>query len=90
MFQVDLLSNIRSLNTVFTAPGICHTSYVDCLLEKWCISLAFIIRILPDSFCSFGFHYKNKKNTFKEIQQWTIEHDIKMIQRKTAKCEASA
>jgi len=28
MFQTDLLSVIRSLDTVFTAIGICHTSYV--------------------------------------------------------------
>jgi hypothetical protein len=27
-FRTDLLSIIRSLNTVFTATGICHTSYV--------------------------------------------------------------
>jgi len=26
MFRTDLLSIIRSLNTVFTATGICHTS----------------------------------------------------------------
>jgi hypothetical protein len=32
MFRTDLLSIIRSLNTVFTATGICHTSYFDCLL----------------------------------------------------------
>jgi len=32
MFRTDLLSIIRSLNTVFTAVGICHTIYVDCLL----------------------------------------------------------
>jgi hypothetical protein len=32
MFRTDLLSIIRSLNTVSTANGICHTSYVDCLL----------------------------------------------------------
>jgi len=32
MFRRDLLSIIRSHNTVFTAVGICHTSYVDCLL----------------------------------------------------------
>ena len=31
MFRTDLLSIIRSLNTVFTAIGICHTSYVYCL-----------------------------------------------------------
>jgi hypothetical protein len=27
-FRTDLLLIIRSLNTVFTAIGICHTSYV--------------------------------------------------------------
>ena len=27
---------IRSLHTVFTATGICHTSYVDCLLPAIC------------------------------------------------------
>jgi len=32
MFQIDLLSIIRSLNTVYMAIRICHTSYVDCLL----------------------------------------------------------
>ena len=30
MFQTDLLSIIRSLNTVYKAIGICHASYVDC------------------------------------------------------------
>jgi len=34
MFRIDLLSIIGSLNTVFTAIGICHTSYVDCLLAR--------------------------------------------------------
>jgi hypothetical protein len=34
MFRTDLLSIIRSLITVFTAIGICHTSYVDCLLAR--------------------------------------------------------
>jgi len=29
MFRTDLLSIIRSLNTVFTAIGICHTSYTS-------------------------------------------------------------
>jgi hypothetical protein len=32
MFRTDLLSIIRSLNTVYTAIGVCHTSYADCLL----------------------------------------------------------
>jgi hypothetical protein len=31
MFRTDLLSIIRSLNTVFTESGICHTSCVACL-----------------------------------------------------------
>jgi len=29
MFRKDLLSIIRSFNTVYTTIGICHTSYVD-------------------------------------------------------------
>jgi hypothetical protein len=32
MFRTDLLSIIRSLSTVYKAIGICHDSYVDCLL----------------------------------------------------------
>jgi hypothetical protein len=28
MFRMDLLPVIRSLNTIFIAIGICHTSYV--------------------------------------------------------------
>jgi len=32
MFWTALLSIIRSLNIVYTAMGICHASYVDCLL----------------------------------------------------------
>ena len=34
MFQTDLLSIIRSLNTVYTAIGICYASYGDCLLVR--------------------------------------------------------
>jgi hypothetical protein len=30
MFWTDLLSIIRSLNSVYAAVGICHASYVDC------------------------------------------------------------
>jgi len=33
-FQTDLLSVIRSVNTVFTAIHICHTSYIACLLAR--------------------------------------------------------
>jgi hypothetical protein len=39
MFQTDLLSIIRSLNTVYTAIGICHASYVDCLLASSILTL---------------------------------------------------
>jgi hypothetical protein len=34
MFQTDLLSIFRSLNTVYAAISICHASYVDCLLAR--------------------------------------------------------
>jgi len=34
MFRTDLLTIIRSLNTVNTTIGICHTSYVDRLLAR--------------------------------------------------------
>jgi hypothetical protein len=34
IFRKDLPSIIRSLNTVYTAIGIFHTSYVDCLLAR--------------------------------------------------------
>jgi len=34
IFRSDLLSIIRSLNTVYTATGICHASYVGCLLAR--------------------------------------------------------
>jgi len=34
MFRTDLLSIIRSLNTVYTAIGIYHANYVGCLLAR--------------------------------------------------------
>jgi hypothetical protein len=34
MFRADLLSTIRSLTTVLTSIGICHTCYVACLLIR--------------------------------------------------------
>jgi len=50
MFRTDLLCVIRSLNAVFTAIGICYTSYVNCLLVRagW-ISMSFILTSLADS-----------------------------------------
>jgi len=49
VFRTDLLSIIRSHNIVFTAVGIGHTSYVDCLLAKsgWnSVSLSVACRVL--------------------------------------------
>jgi len=34
MFWTDLLSIIRSLDTVYTVIGICYATYVDCLLAR--------------------------------------------------------
>jgi len=34
MFRADLLLIIGSLNTVLKKIGICHTSYVACLLTR--------------------------------------------------------
>jgi hypothetical protein len=34
MFATDLLSIIRSLNSLYTAIGIYHASYVDSLLAR--------------------------------------------------------
>ena len=48
MFQTDLPSIFRSLNTVYTATGICYSSYVDCLLARSgrnCSILTFTLRI---------------------------------------------
>ena len=46
MFQTDLLPTIRSLDTVYTATGICHNGYADCLLARsgWTI-----LTLLADS-----------------------------------------
>jgi len=41
MFRTDLLSNVRSLNSVFTATGICHIGSVYCLLVRSGSSLAY-------------------------------------------------
>jgi len=41
MFRTDLLSVIRSFKTVYTAIGICHANYVDCLLARseWTVNI---------------------------------------------------
>ena len=51
MFRTDLLSIIRSLDTVFTATGICHTIYVDCLLAKSANSSAVNITSMTNNNC---------------------------------------
>ena len=49
-FRTDLLSIIRSFITAFTATGICHTSFVDCL-SPFFFFISFIL-FLPPSFHS--------------------------------------
>ena len=63
MFRADLLSIIWSPNTVFTAIGICHTGYVDCLLARsgwnswwWTVTLPETCTVL----------YQNK------VEKWRI------------------
>jgi hypothetical protein len=43
MFRTDLLSIIRSRDIEFTAIGICHIIYVDCLLP---IAANTVLRLL--------------------------------------------
>jgi hypothetical protein len=56
MFRTDLLSIIRSLNTVFTAIGFCNVNYVDCLLARsgWNWDLAVFLCIFFVLYCHFG------------------------------------
>jgi len=56
MFWTGLLFIVRSLNTVFTEIGICHTSYVDCLLawSGWSsilTTLAVNITTMTNAYC---------------------------------------
>jgi hypothetical protein len=53
MFRTDLLSIIRSLNTVYTAIGICHTGYVDCLLpgSSWPCEQTVDINSMTNTYC---------------------------------------
>jgi hypothetical protein len=53
MFRTDLLSINRSLNTGYTTIGICHASYVDCLLARsvwdswwWTVDLSETCKVL--------------------------------------------
>jgi len=52
MFWTDLLSIIRSFNTVYTAIGICHASYIHCLLTRsGRTSLAVNITSMTNTYC---------------------------------------
>jgi len=44
MFQIDLLYIIRSFNTVITAIGMFHTSYVACLQTVYTVNT--VLRLL--------------------------------------------
>ena len=49
MFRTDLLSIIRSLNTVYMTTGICHASSVDFLLVRSGWNCSSIVTSLADS-----------------------------------------
>ena len=49
MFLTDILSIIRSLNTIYKAIGICHTSYIDCLLARSGWNCSFILTSLANN-----------------------------------------
>jgi len=52
MFRTGLLSIIRSLNTVYTAIGICHASYVDSLLARSGCSIQLVnITSMKNTYC---------------------------------------
>ena len=61
MFRTDLLSIIRSLNTVFTVIRICHTSYVDCLIVRSGWNIKKVILYVEIVVCWFLFWVKKKK-----------------------------
>jgi hypothetical protein len=64
VLRTDLMSIIRSLNTVFTTTGICHTSYAGCLLTKsgWNCSILTLLAVLYHiklrNVHIVGFYYK--------------------------------
>ena len=67
MFRIDLLSIIRSLNSVFRAIGICHTSYVDRLLARSGWNCSSILTSLADS----QHNYRRMTNT--HCSEYTIK-----------------
>ena len=76
MFRIDILSIIRSFNTVFTAKGICHASYVGCLLARLGCN---ILTSLPDSreivyVVELLNYYTNHYTYIKFIKFYTLKH----------------
>ena len=91
MFQTDLLSIIRSLDTVFTAIGICRTVYVDSLLVRlgWnSVCSIFIGRYLPtkmkETECSKMSAYKIQ--TPGNYPEESIQHSEHGKSLKSRKC----
>jgi hypothetical protein len=87
MFRTDLLSIIRSPNTVYTAINICHASYVDCLLARsgWnsssvLTSLCTVLRLLMmdiDLSETSRFLYQNKlRNT---VSRWFLLQEVSFV-----------
>ena len=54
MFRTCFLPIISSLSTVYTAKGICHTGYVDCMLEG-----SGLFQWIWEICASLWFYYKN-------------------------------
>ena len=61
MFRIDLLSIIRSLSTVFTAIGVCDTSYVDWLIARSGWNVKKVILYVENAVCWFLFWVCKKK-----------------------------
>jgi hypothetical protein len=61
MFRTDLLSIIRSLKTVFTASGVCDTSYVDWLTARSGWNVKKVILYVENAVCWFLFWVCKKK-----------------------------
>ena len=89
MFRTDLLSIIRSLNTVFTAIGICHTSYVDCLLADsqhnciryWTFGAGIIFLILEHPVYKMWITQEPKK-----VALWNKRHFEEREEKKRRAC----
>ena len=67
MFQTDLLSIIRSLNTVYTAIGICHAEILKVGKILPTIKIWEIVHL-------FGFYYENLRHlhSVRMKKNWTM------------------